>query len=278
MNDVSAIVPFDFHVHTSFSHDGGGTVDEYCERATAQHLKAVGFCEHVDLDSRDFVSGRHDYEAYRAAVMEARERWGGRLVILMGAEVGYVPRVHDEIRAFLGGHPYDFVIGSVHAINDGASGVSEEYEALETFARMEITEAYGEYFETVRQMVVSGLFDAVGHLDLINRFGVNYLPEKLEWGRFYGALRRIFEGVIKREMAVEINTSGLRQAPQATYPPRELLQLYREVGGEKVMIGSDAHAIKDLGAGVPAALKLARDLGLNPFVCFKDRKEEEIKW
>jgi len=278
VSDVSAIAPFDFHVHTSFSHDGEGTVEEYCERAALQHLKAVGFCEHVDLDPRDFVSGRHDYEAYRAAVTEARQKWGDRLIIRMGAEVGYVPRIHDEIRGFLQEHPYDFVIGSVHAIGDGASGVSDEYEALETFARMELMEAYEEYFEAVRQMVVGGQFDAVGHLDLVNRYGVNYLPERLEWGRFYGTLRRIFEGVIKREMAIEVNTSGLRQGPQATYPPRELLQLYREVGGEKVMIGSDAHCLKDLGAGVPTALKLARDLGLNPFVCFRERSPEEIKW
>lgn len=277
MSDISALAPFDFHVHTSLSHDGQGTVMEYCEQAASLHMKAVGFCEHVDLDPRDFVSGQHDYERYRAEVEEARERFGDRLIIRMGAEVGYVPEIHHEIKKFLETHPYDFVIGSVHSINEG-SGISDEYEAVETFARMEVMEAYSVYFETVRQMVVAGLFDAVGHLDLINRYGVNYLPDRLSWGRFYGCLRRIFEGTIKRDMALEVNASGLRQAPQATYPPREILQLYREVGGEQVMIGSDAHSVKDLGAGVPAALKLTRDLGLNPFVCFKDRQPEEIKW
>ena len=276
MSEVYAIAPFDFHIHTALSHDGSDTIKEYCDLAKSRNMKAIGFCEHVDLDPRNYVFGQHDYDQYRAEIEAARARFGDALLIRMGAEVGYVPRIESEIADYLNTHQYDFVAGAVHEIDDGASGVSEEFEAAETFARFEPMEAYHEYFETIDKMVVTGLFDVISHLDLINRYGAGYLKEPLSWGRFYGVLRRILEGAIKRQMAVEINTSGLRQAPQATYPPAEVLQLYKEIGGALVIIGSDAHSPDQLCAGVPAALKIARQLGLNPHTSFKDRIPERI--
>lgn len=264
MSDVESIVPYDFHVHTSVSHDGEGTVMEYCELAAERGMKAIGFCEHVDLDERDIVAGQHDYEAYREEVIEARARFGGRLRISMGAEVGFVPSISSTIKEFLTSKEYDYVAGAVHGINDGMSGISDQYDALETFARHEPAEAYAEYFETVNDMVVSGLFDVVAHLDLVRRFGADYEQGAVEWGPLSPVLRRAMEGVIKRQMALEINTSGLRQKPRETYPSRQLLQLYKEVGGERVIIGSDAHSPGDLGAGIPAAIKLVREFKFKP--------------
>jgi histidinol-phosphatase (PHP family) len=89
-------------------------------------------------------------------------------------------------------------------------------------------------------------------------------------------LRKILEGAIKREMAVEINSSGLRQPPKDTYPCREILSLYKELGGEYAVLGSDAHCPADLGAGIPRALKNAMDAGVSRFVLFRDRLPEEI--
>ncbi len=270
MSEVFSIVPFDLHVHSGQSHDGTGSVMEYCERAIQFDMKAIGLCEHVDLDPRDPVSGLHDYASYVSEVEEARERLADRLIICMGAEVGYVPGVEGEIAAHLDSHSYDYVVGSVHSIFEGEFGVSEEYEALETFAKYEFREVYEAYFHTVQRMVVSGLFDVVGHLDLVQRFGVNYQTKEMEWGVFYGHLRRILEGAIKREMALEINTSGLRQAPHSPFPDPHILALYAELTGKSITIGSDAHQPADLGAGVPSAIKLARRFGLIPQI-FKGR-------
>lgn len=278
MSEIQALAPFDFHLHTGLSADGKGTVLEFCEQAARLGMKAVGFCEHLDLDPRDLSAAPHDYEQYRREITEARSRFGDRLAIRMGAEAGFVPRILPDIRDYLSEHQYDYVIGSVHAIADGTAGISEEYESLETFARREFNAVYEEYFETVCEMVVSGLFDVVGHLDLIQRFGVNHQDGPLQWGNYYGALRRILEGAIKREMALEINTSGLRQAPRAAYPDRYVLSLYRELGGRAIMVGSDAHAPDQLGAGIPAALHLAQDLRLTRLVCFKDRIPESISY
>ncbi|MFO8057513.1 MAG: histidinol-phosphatase [bacterium] len=276
MDKLVSIVPFDLHVHSSLSHDGEGTIEEYCELAVSQGMKAIGFAEHVDLDPRDMVSFQHDYEEYQHRIAEARQRYGDRLVVRMGAEIGYVPRIEKDIRDYLKERHYDYVIGSVHSVFNGEAGISEEYEALETFARHELSEVYNEYLSQVFNMVLSGLFDVVGHLDLVQRFGITRHPDPVEWGPYYGVLRRILEGAGKREMAVEINSSGLRQPPKDTYPCLEILSLYRELGGEYVIMGSDAHRPADLGAGIPRALKNAMDAGLSRFVLFRDRLPEVV--
>jgi histidinol-phosphatase (PHP family) len=264
----------DLHVHSSFSHDGQGTIADYCRRAEELGLWGVGFCEHLDLDEMDPLCGMHDYEAFRAAIEDARACFGGRLRIRMGVEVGYLLRIEKEIAAYLETHPYDYVIGSVHTIFENA-GISSEYEALETFARHEFWEAYEEYFAAVLSLVRSGLFDVVGHLDLIERFGVNYRREEMDRGRLYGIVTRIFEGMTLRRMALEVNASGLRQQPCSTYPGRKLLALYRELGGGMVTLGSDAHEPGLLASGIREAESLARSLGLEP-VSFCDRQPESL--
>jgi len=271
MTEITHIVPSDFHVHSCISHDGEGEIMDYCERAARFGMRAIGFCEHVDLDPRDPVSGLHDYQAYREKIEEARARFGDRLIISMGAEVGYVPSITNDIKAFLKDRHYDYIAGSVHTVFDGQCGISDEYEALETFAKYDLREVYTEYFETVDRMILSGLFDVVGHLDLVQRYGVNYVEGKTEWGRWYGLLRRILKGAIKREMAIEINTSGIRQAPRRPYPDREIMALYRELSGTMVLLGSDAHRPDQLGSGIPSGVKLAREFGLNPSIYYKDR-------
>jgi histidinol-phosphatase (PHP family) len=277
MSEIAKAAPYDFHVHTALSHDGSGSVLEYCERAVELQVREIGFCEHVDLDQHDPTFGLHDYERYRAEIEEARARYGARLTLRMGAEVGFVPRICAEIRDFLNEHRYDFVIGSVHAIADGRAGVSDEYEALETFARHSYLDAYYEYFELARELVVSGLFDVMGHLDLVRRFGAHHETGPVEWGNFYGTLRRLFEGMIKRQMALELNTSGLRQPPRSTYPGRDLIRLYHELGGQTVTLGSDAHEPAFLASGIPAALDLARDFRLRP-VSFHERLPQTMAW
>jgi hypothetical protein len=108
------------------------------------------------------------------------------------------------------------------------------------------------------------------HLDLVQRYGVHHLKE-FEFSRWYGQLRRILEGLIKREMALEINSSGLRQSPQSPYPSRAILKLFRELGGQLITLGSDAHQPVHLADGLEQCLELARNLGGFQVVSFQNR-------
>ena len=264
-------VPFDFHVHTKMSADGKGDIDEFCEEAIEIGMRLIGFSEHLDLDPHELTFDYLEYEAYKENILKAREKYADKIEILMGVEVGFVPRIKNEIKDYLEKHPFDYVIGSIHSLFDGSAGISDEYSALETFARYEPEEVYEEFFAMTDEMVVSGLFDVVGHLDLVQRYGVKYFIDGVEWGNYYGTLLQILEGVLKRQMVLEINTSGLRQAPENVYPNPYILSIYTEIGGRNVIIGSDAHNLSDLGAGVAEGINIAYDNGLYTDIKFKDR-------
>ncbi len=258
-------------MHTKMSADAKGSIDEFCKLAIEKGMRLVGFSEHLDLDPHEMTFDYLEYEAYKEKIFSAREKYADKIEILMGVEVGFVPRIQNEIKDYLDKRHFDYVIGSIHSIFDGSAGISDEYSAIETFSRYDPEEVYEEFFRVTDEMVVSGLFDVVGHMDIIQRYGVKYFIDGVEWGNYYGALVRILEGVLKRQMVLEINTSGLRQAPQTVYPNPYILSIYTEIGGRNVIIGSDAHNLQDLGAGVKEGIKIAYDSGLYTDIKFKDR-------
>ena len=267
---MAELILADSHLHSNLSFDGQGTVLEYCEQAAAKGLGEICFLEHLDLYPQDPYCRYLDDAAYAAAVAEARAKFGDRLRVCWGVEVTYLPSLEQEIAEYIAGKNYDCVAGGVHLIFHGEGGISEEMEALETFARHEAEEVYENYFEHVSAMVRSGLFDVICHLDLVQRYGVHHAP-RFDLGRYYGTLRRILEGMIKRETALEVNSSGLRQAPQASYPSREILKLYRELGGELITLGSDSHNPGHLAGGLEECRKLVQELRIARPVSFAGR-------
>jgi len=268
--DLAKLIQADLHIHSNFSFDGQGAIQEYCEPAVALGLQEICFLEHLDLYPPDPYCRYLDPEAYAAAVAEARAKFGGQLKISMGVEVTYLPSLEREIAEYVEGKGYDCVAGGVHLIFGGEGGISEEMEALETFAKHEAVEVYADYFEHVAAAVRSGLFDVICHLDLVQRYGVHHLKE-FDFGRCYGQLRRILEGMIKRELALEINSSGLRQEPNSPYPSRAILKLFRELGGQLITLGSDAHQPVHLADGLDQCLELAQNLGGFQVVSFQNR-------
>ncbi len=263
-------VPFDLHVHTSFSDDGEGTIEEFCERALELGIRELGFAEHVDLCPADPHYNFLDYGSYHDAVHAAREKYKGRLSIRLGLEITYLPSIAGEIRSWLEGKDFDYLIGAIHLLDDGQACVSEEDTAHEYFKSRDPVEAYENYFDHVLELVKSGLFDVLAHLDIINRYGLNYLG-RFNYGQFYGQIRRILEGVIKRDMALELNASGLRKNINIPHPHPDILKIYYELDGRLVLPGSDAHSPEDLGACLPEAVEFAQRANLDDFVSFENR-------
>lgn len=268
--NVARLIQADLHLHSVLSFDGQGTILECCDRAVALGLQEICFLEHLDLYPQDPYCRYLDSDAYAAAIAEAQAKFGDRLKIRKGVEVTYLPALEREIAEYVEGKGFDCVAGGVHLIFGGEGGISEEMEALETFSRHEPAEVYADYFEHVAAAVRSGLFDVICHLDLVQRYGVQY-QKQFDFGRWYGQLCRVLEGMIKRQIALEINSSGLRQAPNSPYPSRAILKLYRELGGQLITLGSDSHQPGNLAQGLDQCLELAKSLGGFQAVSFENR-------
>jgi histidinol-phosphatase (PHP family) len=265
----------DLHVHSTCSGDGVSSLAEHAHRAAELGLAEVGFCEHQDFDPRDrsylFLDpARYDRElaAARAAAPGVRLR--------QGIEITYQAGLEAQIRPWLAGHAWDFVVASVHLVDYGDDWaiISEPHAVSAYFKTHSQRQAYVPYFEELLRAVESGLGDVLGHFDLVKRYGTaHYGP--FQPADFEDEIRAVLRSAVRRGMGLEINTSGLRQAPGEPYPALTVLRWYRQLGGEVLTIGSDAHRAADLGAGIPEALDLARQAGFRAIATFEAR---EIHW
>jgi histidinol-phosphatase (PHP family) len=265
----------DLHVHSDCSADGRSTIGEYARQAQALGLSEVGFCEHVDLDPRDQDYGFLDVQRYEREIESARLQAPG-VQLRKGVEIAYQSRREDEIRAWLGQGGYDYVVLSVHLVDyaDGWAIVSEPDTTGAYFAGHSARQSYVPYFEELLRAAKSGLGQVLGHLDLIKRYGVQcygpFDPVGLE-----DEIRAVLVAAVEHGVGLEVNTSGLRQSPGEPYPGLTLLRWYRELGGEILTMGSDAHHVDDLGAGLSEAMAMARQVGFRAIATYE---RQRVHW
>ncbi|HEU5433382.1 MAG TPA: histidinol-phosphatase HisJ family protein [Thermomicrobiales bacterium] len=257
---------FDYHVHTEFSYDCNLPLAASCPAAIAAGVTEIAFTDHVEHEPGDEGYGYYRAEDYFRAIDEARARWGDRLTILRGAEVDFNERTADAVGRFLEryGPEYDFVIGSVH-YGDDRQIVFPDY-----FAGRTLDDVFRPYFERIRLAVETGWFDTIGHLDLPKRYAPqthrNYDPL-----RYRDLLEPVFQAMIARGVAFEINTSGLRQTPKTSMPGPAVVRWYADAGGRLITTGTDSHAAKTIGAGLQPTLAMLPLCGVDAVASFRRR-------
>jgi len=254
----------DCHFHSEHSDDSDAPLAAFCRRAQQLGFSYICPTEHADFDPQDSGCGYLNIEAYSRDLKACREQFAGQMVILQGVEADYQSRFDSDVRAFLGQHSFDFVIGSTHYV-DGFFVVKALLEAYDQDT------AYRRYFSAVQETAASGLFDVLGHLDLLKRHSTT------RWGafdprRYMDEIEAVLQAAVDTGTGLEINTSGLRQAPGETFPGLASLRRYRELGGEVLTLGSDAHRTTDMGRDIRSGLELARAAGFKAITIFVKRK------
>jgi len=262
----------DLHLHSSCSADGSSIISDYARAAGALGLAEIGFCEHADFDPRDRDYGYLDLARYDSEVQAGRGAVVG-VRLRQGIEITYQAAREGEIRSWLTTHAWDYVVASVHLVEycDGWAIVSDRRVAEGYFATLSERQAYLPYFEELLRAARSGVGDLLGHFDLVRRYGtLRYGP--FDPTRFQEEIREVLRAAVDAGTGLEINTSGLRQPPGDFYPSLAVLRWYRELGGEILTTGSDAHGIDDLGAGIAQAYDLARLAGFRAVATFEGRR------
>lgn len=193
----------------------------------------------VDIP-RDLDKMRRSYEA----ILEARQQYP-EIEIKFGVEVENNPRCYPQMEEILNTLEFDFVIGSVHLVQGVPVTASMQKPFL---AKQEPNRFYQQYYEEMARFVEWGRFDVLGHADIIRRYMVELHPG-FKPLLPYDVLRNVFTLLRNRGQGLEINTGGLFEAPQETYPTPELLNLALDCGIERFTLGSDAHKPENLGRG-----------------------------
>ena len=232
-------VPLDAHLHTDQSPDSAVHIDVYAAQAVERGIPEIAITDHVDFDPRDPAYEYARYEDRERTVRDAGDRWASKgVVIRFGAELTYNRRWDEDVRAHLARHRYDYVIGSVHDWPESPYWPSRVGSFVEGRS---LDEILAPYYAEIIAAARSGLFDTIGHLDVVKRYLHPHItaedlatrPDLQE-----PALRAIIEAGV----ALEVNSSGLRYPGAETYPSAAVVARFRELGGEHVVVGSDAHS------------------------------------
>ncbi len=248
----------DSHLHTAFSPDADAPLDAYAALAREQGLAELAITDHLDFDPGDPAYAVEDYERRRSAVREAAERWAGRPFIRFGAEITYERRLDETIRDYLADHPYDYIIGSIHASPRGPFRSPEAAAAW--CAGKTHREATGWYWEEAEAAIRSGLFDTIGHLDVVKRWTFDHLGP-LEYEPHADLYERLLVALLDTGVALEVNSSGLRHEQAEPYPPPVVVERFRVLGGERVTAATDAHQVESFGFGLREIYRTIGDAG-----------------
>jgi histidinol-phosphatase (PHP family) len=264
----------DYHVHlrtddvdaSAAEAYSNANVERYREAAAERGIAELGASEHIyrftqvlDIWRHPFWAqyARDDLDAYCSFIREQTD-------LRLGIEADFVPGGEDRLANLLESRDFDYVIGSVHFLREGAVDM-DDYSVWQSGRSPE--EVWRRYFQTIGESARSGLFDVVAHPDLVKYWG--------DGGRRPdGDLRRYYElaidGIAESGIAVELSTAGLRKPAGELYPAPAFLEMAVEAGAG-VALSSDAHRPEDVGADYDRALATLDDLGVRE-LCVFDRR------
>ncbi len=250
----------DCHMHTAFSSDSDAGMEAMAEQALRLGMEAVCITDHYDMD---YPGGEFqlDTVSYLNRLEELREKYRGRLEIRRGVELGLQPHLGERIRNYTETYSFDYVIGSVHLVNGLDPYERQQYPGTDQ-------ELYREYFcctlENIRK--IRG-FHALGHLDYVVRYG--YTKEKeYSYRKYAEQIDPILRELAERGIALEVNSGGLKYGLGFPNPHPEILKRYRELGGEMVTLGSDAHRPEHVGYGFSQILETLQACGYKYYTEF----------
>jgi len=260
----------DYHVHTRFSCDSKTEMAKACEAAIAHGIPEIGFADHADFEPLDDCHGYMRPAAYLAEVERCRRRYGPRLRIRVGIEIGEGHVYEDQATTLLAAHDFDFVLASLHWV-DGQPVFDGRY-----FAGRTLEEGLRAYFEELERLVAEANFDVLAHFDIVRRAAHRHFGLKeLDYAPYEEMIRHTLRTLVERGKGLEINTATYRRGMGAPNPPLPVLRWYREMGGEVLTFGSDAHTAGSIGSGFDVAQKMAQTAGFTRLVTYERR---ELSW
>lgn len=263
----------DYHTHHVRCGHAEGTLEQYIQSAIDQGLQQIGLSDHmpllhVNLDT--YLPGSamlmEELPRYVEECLMLKEKYKGDIDVRIGLEGDYIEGYEAQIKAIIDAYPWDYVIGSVHFLGQWDITDHRQLAGWEGKDRYAV---YEQYYDAIAKAARTGMYDFIGHFDVIKRFGFH--PEQDVIPLEDAAL-----AVIQNEgLAIELNASGLRTPAKEMFPSRRIIERCYELG-IPVTLGSDAHQPQRVAQYLPEARQLLYDIGFRQLATFTQRKRVMI--
>ena len=265
---------WDCHMHSSFSADSDTPMEVMIHRAVETGLQGITFTEHLDPDypvTPDNLDFSLDIPAYKEKLAELSDIYKDKIQVRFGIELGLQMHLGEYFDSLLSQTPFDFVIGSSHLVHGYDPYYPEFFEGRKEFL------CYMEYFESILENLHAfSEMDVYGHIDYIVRYGPNQ-NKYYTYERYQDILDEILRTVIARGRGIELNTGGFHYGLGEPNPCRAVIRRYRELGGEIITIGADAHGPEKIAYDFDKAAAILADCGFKYYTVFQNRKPEFVK-
>ena len=267
-------VTADCHLHSSHSADSKTPMRDMVEKAVSLGYTELCFTEHMDFD---FIYAENEApgcwvvntDAYLYDLLRLRQEYEGKIKVLFGIELGMQTTCSRKNLMYCKEHEFDFIIASSHLCNGKDPYLKETF-----FDGRPEKEAYHEYFRYICDCIKGFQnFDVYGHLDYVLRYG----PDKnknFSMAEYGDDIDNILNLLIENGKGIEANTSGYAYGMGAPHPCKEILQRYKDLGGEIITIGSDAHDCEHMGQHFNEVTELLKDIGFKYYCVFENRYPE----
>jgi len=254
----------DYHIHTPFCGHAGGKMEEYVLAAQELGMPEMGFADHLPLfhiNDPTLTMSQEELPLYVDKVHKLQEA-NPDFPIRLGIEADYIATHLEQVAESLASYRFDYVYGSIHFI--GGWGIDQSRFKYE-FERRDIDEVYEVYFRLVMEAARTGLFDIMTHLDVVKKYGHRPTRDMTD------VYHEVGEALAKSNVAIELNSSGLRKPVAEIYPSLELLKIMHG-HGVPITFGSDAHKPAQVGKDFHRLLSHARTAGYEDYVSFAARE------
>lgn len=254
----------DYHIHTTYS-DGRDSPEACIEAALKIGLREIGFSDHI-YPAEGHLRWTMDHDRlpeYAEHILRLKKQHP-EIAVRMGIELDYLPGMEEESSRIIDAFPFDYIIGSVHYL-----GVETVDLGPEFYIGKDINEIYVNYFNLVCEAASTGLYDIIGHADLVRIH--RFRPDE-DITHLYSMMASAFE---IHDVAFELNTNGRNRPLHDFYPDRKYLSLFAQ-HGVPVCVNSDAHLPERIGQYSDEAYELLKRAGYNEMAVFKDRERYMI--
>ncbi len=260
----------DLHTHNYLCKHADGVLEQYIQHAIAIGLNVIGCADHSpmpnDFDAPHRMTLEQFNSEYKPTVLALQEKYKEKIAVKFALEGDFFPGTETWVQQFNAQHPFDYVIGSVHYLGEWGF---DNPVFVHRYEEENVDEIYDRYYQHIKRSAACGLFDIIGHCDLVKKFG--HRPSK----NLEEVLREVFRVVKQSNMAVEINTSGLRKPVKEVYPSEQILKIIHEYK-IPLTLGSDAHTPTDVGKDFALAKQLIEKYGDGKISIFTRRERREV--
>ncbi|WP_340006048.1 histidinol-phosphatase HisJ [Paenibacillus sp. FSL K6-0276] len=268
----------DYHTHHERCGHAVGKLEDYVKRGIELGLQQLGLSDHLPLIHVDPASyypemamPMAELPRYVEECLTLKERYRGVIDLRLGLEADYIEGSEDQIREILSPYPWDYLIGSVHFLGEWDI---TDYRQVHGWEGKDELGVYRLYYDAVKKSALSGLYDIIGHMDVIKRFG--YGPQTPEGKAEVRALElETLKFIADSGIAMELNASGLSKPCAEMFPAEHLLQEALKLG-IPLTLGSDAHDPAKLGDGLQEARSMLWHTGFRELAVFEGRRRTTV--